>query len=291
MAKDRNGISFLGTAVAFWKHGPCSTATMHVLDHAFDHPMETEEQGLIPHAGGIAMQGYQCGMLWGAALAAGAEAHKRLGPSPQAEAAAMRAARGLVESFRDRNKSVNCLELTDTDWKQKSQMFLNFLKGGPVTCTLMCARYTPVAFDVIQSTLSEEPPETSCTPASCASKLIRAMGLSEERAVVAAGFAGGIGLSGGGCGALGAAVWSLGMESNREELDYDTINARAGELIAPFLKVSDYEFECSDIVGRMFEDIDDHSRHVVGGGCSEIIETLAEATRAALSSKSEELGE
>ena len=281
----------MGTAVDFWKHGPCSTATMYVLGRAFDHPMEIEEKGLEPHAGGLVMQGYQCGMVWGAALAAGAEAYQRLGPGPQAEAMAIRASRGLVESFRDRNKSVNCLELTDTDWTKKSQMFLNFLKGGPVTCTLMCARWAPLAFDEIQTALAEEPAETSCASASCAAKLVRAMGHSEERAVVAAGLAGGIGLSGGGCGALGAAVWILGMESGAEGLDYKATNARAGDLIEAFVKSSDFEFECSEIVGRTFEDIDDHSRHVSGGGCSEIIETLADATRAVLSPKSDEPSE
>jgi len=62
-------------------------------------------------------------------------------------------------------------------------------------------------------------------------------------------------------------------------------------VLEPFLKSTDYEFECSEIVGRTFEDIDDHSRHVNGGGCAEIIETLVKATRAALSPRSAESGE
>ena len=37
------------------------------------------------------------------------------------------------------------------------------------------------------------------------------MGVSDLHVTMAAGFAGGIGLSGGGCGALGAAIWITGM--------------------------------------------------------------------------------
>jgi hypothetical protein len=36
--------------------------------------------------------GYQCGMIWGATLAAGAQAYRLLGPGPQAETAAIIAA-------------------------------------------------------------------------------------------------------------------------------------------------------------------------------------------------------
>ena len=54
----------------------------------------------MPFAGGIANQGYQCGMLWGAALAAGAQAYRLFGPGPRAETEAIIAAQRLVESFR-----------------------------------------------------------------------------------------------------------------------------------------------------------------------------------------------
>ena len=54
----------------------------------------------MPFAGGIMQHGYQCGMIWGAALAAGAQAYRLFGPGPQAEAMAVIAAQWLVESFR-----------------------------------------------------------------------------------------------------------------------------------------------------------------------------------------------
>jgi hypothetical protein len=46
-------------------------------------------------------------------------------------------------------------------------------------------------------------------------------------------------------------------------------------LIDHFLKQTDYEFECSEIVGRKFENVADHARYLKEGGCSELIESLA----------------
>ena len=69
----------------------------------------------MPLAGGIMQHGYQCGMIWGATLAAGAQAYRLFGPGPQAETAAIIAAQRLVESFRTRNKHINCLEITEID--------------------------------------------------------------------------------------------------------------------------------------------------------------------------------
>jgi hypothetical protein len=42
-----------------------------------------------------------------------------------------------------------------------------------------------------------------------------------------------------------------------------------------FLKSTEYEFECSNIVGRQFENVNDHAAYVRDGGCSKIIEALA----------------
>jgi hypothetical protein len=96
--------------------------------------------------------------------------------------------------------------------------------------------------------------------------------------VMAAGFAGGIGLSGSGCGALGAAIWIIGMNSGAEgdgRIGFE--DPRAMAAIDRFLKAADFEFECSEIVGRRFEDIDDHAGYLRDGGCLEIIEALAAA--------------
>jgi len=100
------------------------------------------------------------------------------------------------------------------------------------------------------------------------------MGVSGMHTVMAAGFAGGIGLSGGACGALGAAIWIIGMNGRREGVGKEVINSRIGDTIERFLRSADFKFECSEIVGRRFENIGDHAGYLRDGGCSEIIEVL-----------------
>ena len=107
--------------------------------------------------------------------------------------------------------------------------------------------------------------------------LAQKMGVSDMHKVMAAGLAGGIGLCGGACGALGAAIWIFSMKSNKEEKGkIDFKDPRALKVIDGFIKSTDYEFECSKIVGREFDDVADHAAFLCEGGCAEVIEALAE---------------
>jgi len=232
----------------------------------------------MPFVGGIMQHGYQCGMIWGATLAAGAQAYRLYGSGPQAETRAIIAAQRLVESFNDRNKNINCLEITELNKSSSTMKLIKYflVKGGAIDCFRMAARYAPVAFREINFALSEKHTEIPSPPVGCAAMLAQKMGVSELRMVMAAGLAGGIGLSGGACGALGAAIWIIGMNSSKErdgKIDYN--DPKAVDAIERFLKCSDYEFECSEIVGRRFENISDHAAYLRDGGCSEIIKELA----------------
>ncbi|MBU1661432.1 MAG: C-GCAxxG-C-C family protein [Chloroflexi bacterium] len=255
---------------------------MSVVDISFDHPLKLEERATMPLAGGLMQNGYQCGMLWGAALAAGAQAYRLLGLGPQSQTEAIIASQRLVESFRARNKEINCAEIIEMNWKASSQRQLVtqvlkfFLKGGPIGCFSMAAKYAPVAFSDINSTISEKPVEAPPYPVSCAAVLAQKMGVSDMHTVMAAGFAGGIGLSGGACGALGAAIWIIGMNHVREgDKDFAFNSPIIQAAIERFLESADYEFECSKIVGRKFENVADHACYLRDGGCSKIIEALA----------------
>jgi hypothetical protein len=259
---------------------------MSVVDASFDHPLKLEEKAASPLAGGIVNYGYQCGMLWGAALAAGAQAYQMLGSGPRAETSAIITTQRLVDIFRDRNKNeINCLEITDLNMRGKTQLsmqemksktILKFLvKGGPIYCLRMAAGYAREAYSEINTILSEIQIEASPPPVSCAAMLAQKMGISEMYAVMAAGFAGGIGLSGGACGALGAAIWINGMIDPLEQSGIKLTNPRIENSIERFLESSDFEFECSKIVGRRFGNINDHASYLHNGGCSKIIESLA----------------
>lgn len=251
---------------------------MSVVDGSFDHPLRLEEKASAPLAGGIMQQGYQCGMLWGAALAAGAQAFRRHGPGPEAETEALVASQRLVATFQARNQEINCSDLTHLNWKSNSQrqILKFFLRGGPIGCFRMAADYAQAAFDEIETSISDEPAELPPDPVSCTAVLARRLGASELHAVLAAGLAGGIGLSGGACGALGATIWLLGLnslQSGNGKIGFTPPGAE--EALERFLVSADYEFECAAIVGRTFENAADHAEYVRNGGCAQIIAALA----------------
>ena len=251
---------------------------MSVVDDSFGHPLKCEEKATMSLAGGIANMGYQCGMLWGAALAAGAQSYQLYGTGQQAKSAAIIATQKLVNSFRTHTKNeINCLEISDLNMQGEFDartVFNFFIKGGPIGCFRMAAKYAPDAFREIDSALSEEPVETSAAPVSCATVLAKKLGVSEMHAVMAAGLAGGIGLSGGACGALGASIWITAMSQPVEIDGFSYSGTWVNDFIEKFLETSDYEFECSEIVGRKFDNISDHANHISNGGCSKIIDAL-----------------
>lgn len=235
----------------------------------------------MPFAGGIMQYGYQCGMVWGATLAAGAQAYRLFGPGPQAETQAIVAAQRLTESFCALYDHVNCLEITGLDKSSSvTEMVMYFLiKGGTIGCFRMAAKYAPVAFSEINTALVEKH-QAPAPPISCAALLAREMGLSDMHAVMAAGLAGGIGLRGGGCGALGTAIWITGMNSlEKDDGTIDFKDPRALDVVDRFLEYTDYKFECSEIVGHKFENVADHADYLHDGGCSEIIRVLANVAR------------
>jgi hypothetical protein len=222
--------------------------------------------------------GFQCGMLWGVVLAAGAQAYRLYGPDPRAETGAIIAAQRLVESFRTRNKSINCVDISNIDKSSSPMdMVVQFLlKGGVIGCFRMAANYAPIAFDDINSEFSETEFEVLAPPVSCAAVLAQKMGASDLQTVMAAGFAGGIGLSGGACGALGAAIWLTSIDNlTQGATQVDFNDPRASAVVDEFVESSDYEFECKDIVGRKFKSVSDHADYVANGGCAKIIEVLA----------------
>lgn len=241
--------------------------------------MELEERAADPLAGGL-QQGYQCGMLWGAALAAGAQAYRIWGATPQAQAKAMIASQKIVESFRTQNKNINCLEITEIDLSSPTmRMVARYLikSSAKGSCFGMAARSASAALREINATFSDNHFQAPIAPVSCATMLAQKMGASELHTVMATGFAGGIGLSGGGCGVLGAAIWLHGMKLLEKGGTIGYNAPYASDITDKFLESSDYEFECAKIVGRQFEYVDDHADHLHKGGCSKIIEALTTA--------------
>lgn len=255
---------------------------MSVVDDSFDHPLPLEEHATMPLAGGLEQMGFQCGQLWGAALAAGAQAYRQFGPGPQAEAAAVVAAQRLADAFQTSYKSINCFEVIELDWKnaQGRQVLKFFLKGGPIRCFSMTAGYARTTRREIDVSLADDELAAPEPPVSCAALLARKMGADDLHTVMAAGLAGGIGLSGGACGALGASIWLIEMARVTQGGGPVEFNSpEATEAIDRFVQCTEGEFECAKIAGRQFVDVHDHAGYLCAGGCAKLIEALAASQR------------
>jgi hypothetical protein len=273
MTRATSWISSINTVYTFLNGRACSDTLFHVINRQFAPPLKTEEHAVMPLAGGILQHGYQCGMIWGATLAAGAQAYRLYGPGPLAETKSIIAAKGIVEAFRDLTNEINCLEITDIDNKSSTMkmIYVYLIKGKTIGCFRTTARYAPLAFDAINHAFSGNDIEVPASPVSCAAMLAQKLGASDMHTTMAAGLAGGIGLCGGGCGALGAAIWLSGMK--RSKIVFK--DPQALDTIDRFLKCTNYKFECTEITGRKFESPAEHAAFIRGGGCKEIIEVFA----------------
>ncbi len=270
-------MSKLKVRRTFLKKGTCSRTFSYILNREFGNPKEAEEQAIDPLAGGIYQQGYQCGMLWGAALALGTEAYRRKEEQGEAIAMALIATKHMVESFLTKSNSTECEEITETDFGSKLQLAKYMLTGKAIGCFNLAAKWAPDAIEVAHQGLALELPPNAKESKSCASEVVKRMGGSDEEAVMVAGFAGGIGFRGSGCGALAAAMWKITLELVKKgEWKYSLSNPTFDELIEKFYQASDYEMECEKICGKKFDTIQEHTDHLNNGGCKNIIDSLAQ---------------
>ena len=261
----------------FRKLGACSHTMAFLLNRQYGHQNRNAEKAADPLAGGINRQGYQCGMLWGATLAAGAESYRRYGANSTAIGMAIVSSQEILRLFLENVKSPDCIDITDCNWNSKIDMAKFFITGRFRSCFKLIEKWAPQAFNTAEQALASNPPVFSTQPVSCASEVIRKLGGTEEEATMVAGFAGGIGLSGNACGALAAAIWYDALLYYRNQTGkkmYDM--ERGSKVLDKFYKASDYEILCSKLCGKLFTSIDEHSQHVCSGGCEKLIWALTE---------------
>jgi hypothetical protein len=271
-------INSKDTKWVFIKKGTCSRTLFYILNREFGHPLENEEQAADPLCGGIMQQGYQCGLLFGATLAVGAESSRRRDELGPAIGLAIKATQHVMDSFKERAGSPDCLDITEADFSSKGGLAKFMVTGKFVTCFKLADKWAPEAISSAKDALSGKSLAFNQQPLSCASEVVKAMGATREEMVMVAGFAGGMGLSGGGCGALSAAIWMNSLKWCRENPGKSAYpNPRATETLDAFFKAADYEFECPKICGERFKTIDDHSEFIKNGGCSELIDALAQS--------------
>ncbi len=259
----------------------CSQTFAYLLNREFGHNNETIERAADSFAGGIIQKGHQCGMLWGATLAVGAEAYRRGEDIDEAIALAIKATQNLIESFTKRTNTVNCREITGCNMDSfiglTKYMLKVTLQGmDNSTCFNLAEDWFPEAIQSAKEGLSKNLWSNPQKPISCASVIARKMGATDEQKVMVAGFAGGLGLSGNACGALSATIWMNSLDwikEHPEKSAYKNKNAKA--TLKEFYKATNKEMLCNKICGQTFKTIDEHTEFIKNGGCSKLIDTLS----------------
>ena len=265
------------TKRVFFKLGTCSRTFFYLLNREYGFPRENEERAADPLAGGILQQGYQCGMLWGASLAVGAESFRRCGDRDRGAALAIKATQHIMESFMKRAKSADCSDITNCDFSSKLSMTKYFFSGKFLSCFKLADKWAPDAIESASEGLSLEQSGLSLQPMSCSSEVVRRMGGHDEEMVMVSGFAGGLGLSGNGCGALSAAIWMNTLARVRgQNYKMSFSDPRTEKILLAFYEATGYEMECSKICGRRFETMNDHTEFIKNGGCDKLIQVLAD---------------
>lgn len=271
------------TKKVFKECGTCSQTFGHLLNREFGHLKDAEERALDPLAGGLMNQGHQCGMLWGATMAVGAESYRRYSDPGQALAVAVTATQHIMDSFVNRTNTVNCREIIGIDLSSVFGLvkfiFKTSIQGMENNvCFNLAEQWSPEAVQSATEGLSEKPIKLTQNPVSCASEVAKKMGANDEEAVMVAGFAGGLGLSGNACGALSAAIWMKTLAWCRENPGKRPPyfnNKGAKEILKSFYKETGSEILCSKISGQRFETIDDHSAFINNGGCKKLMGVLS----------------
>jgi len=258
------------------KLGACSSTFYYILNREFGHLKDEEEHASNPFAGGIMQKGYQCGMLWGSALAVGAESYRRCSNHDQAVGLAVNATQHLIESFSKRTKSVNCREITNTDFSRKFEM-LKYMLFKARSCFNLAEKWAPEAIQSVREGLSLEQSDLPRKATSCAAEVVKKMGASDEKVVTVAGFAGGLGLSGNACGALSATIWMKTLSWNRKHADKSSYsNPAATKTFNACMEVTDSEVLCHKISGQRFKTLNDHTEFIKNGGCNKLINVLSQ---------------
>jgi len=262
----------------FRKLGTCSRTFFHILNREFGHSRELEERASDVLAGGIMQKGHQCGMLWGASLAIGAEAYRSCENRSLAIKVAVKATQHVLASFLQREHTISCKEITRCNFSSKLSFAKYMISGRFLHCFNLAQNWAPEAVKSASIGLSNHASISQKECLGCATEVARKMGASDEEMVMVAGFAGGLGLIGDACGALSAAIWMKSLDWSREELIKSSIkNSESKKVLDFFYETTDSKILCSEITGIMFKTIDDHTNYIKKGGCAELINKLAEA--------------
>jgi C_GCAxxG_C_C family probable redox protein len=263
----------------FRQKGACSHTTFFLLNEEFGNSKPNEEHASDPFGGGVVQQGHQCGLIWGAAMAAGTEAYKQYKNTGKAIEVSIKATQIIMESFKERTGVHNCREFTKSDFTKPLGLVKYLITGKAFACFNLAQNWLPEAYEAAKKGLQTNNEEISYEAVSCASEVIKKMGGTEEEQMIVSGFAGGLGLSGKGCGAFSAAVWKTILELVKKgEWKYTLKDKDSKEVMNRFLNETEGKMTCEEITGCKFNSLEEHSEFIQKGGCEKLINVLANIT-------------
>jgi hypothetical protein len=146
------------------------------------------------------------------------------------------------------------------------------------TCFRLADKWAPEAIQSAKAGLNAEPPEISRPCMNCASEVVRRKGGSVEEMVMVSGFAGGMGLTGSACGALGSAIWLDTLAWCREnpgKSAFEYGRTSSSKIMEVFNNATGKEILCEKIAGKSFTSLSDHSDYIRAGGCEKVISALS----------------
>jgi C_GCAxxG_C_C family probable redox protein len=271
----------------------CSEAAMTTQMAGFGLKEPDYEQALHSFSGGFMHLGHTCGLLTGAALAAGFFARRHFNDENMQSTATLYATIQLAKALKELTGSSNCRDITEVSLT-KLRGRLHYLQQGKARmCGRLHLRWAPQAHELITKSFSRyeaQHPEEDL--ANCAvytlKKVMSSTGIRLESVVAVAGLAGGVGLLGNMCGALSTGVFALSafhylhrknkkrdsrIKGSLEELVGTRYRGSATLLRLAFIDRFGSDL-CGQIIGRNFKDMEDHSIFIKSGGCQELIDFI-----------------
>jgi len=250
-------------------------------------------------AGGILNNGSTCGVVIGGAVSSAMIRDKELSGQwmLEDEIQLLDEIRAYVSWFENRFNTSLCRERKELNYQRITVLgLLNPQKvKGCVARAGESMEYFVKKFDSTKKIQNESPCHNPQTAEHCAQKILKEIRKeteigNEKLERISAALDGGIGLSGGGCGALSGALMALGLryaldpkntEPDKLRNIYKAMDSEfftmAKILVKNFIKEFEY-FECSRITGKKFKDWDEFSEFRNNASCDALNKFLVEKT-------------
>lgn len=268
----------------------CSEASMTTQMRGFGLEEPVYEQGLHSFSGGFMHLGHACGLLTGAAMAAGFLAKERFDDNEMRSAAALYATIQLAKAHPELTGSVNCRDITEIPLTNLNGRLRYLWEGTARMCGHLHLKWSTQAHELIDKALTEfEEHSPARDYKNCAvntlEKIVTSAEIEENDSILVAGLAGGVGLLGNVCGAMSTGVYAMSVyhylkqggkkrDSRIQGSLHELVGARyrgsATQLRIEFIDCFGSEL-CTQITRRKFQDMEDHSAFIKQGGCNDVI--------------------